>query len=216
MQANNLFVGLSILRFLLPAISLAIPGPRRVVLGNTMEHGRDKDTVSSCHESNTGNSLCEHCMNIFMQKAVHQTLAKWAGLEYRRRFIDMLRSALNGCPLCRELLCMPYNYKPEDHRMNGRGHSFYDRPISWPWVSWASAVDMHESRKASTAYSRLLGGFTNPELRFLLKGDVQRHHYIDVTRHQRLRFREKLTFEVSAQTGTVAPYTYAQLSVLIS
>lgn len=91
---------------------------------------------------------------------------------------------------------MPYHDRPSAFRSE-----LYNDPTKWPLELWASALQRHESRALSAKRSRLFGQFLDPELKFHMRGDVRCAHYINVTRHQKLRFQKELTFEISAYTG---------------
>jgi hypothetical protein len=75
----------------------------------------DDTPRSSTLVDQTGNlhdgPLCKDCYQIFMQPDTFKMLASKEGLRHSREKSSMAQSALDGCPLCRELLCIPFEFE---------------------------------------------------------------------------------------------------------
>jgi hypothetical protein len=162
-------------------------------------------------ETSGGSEVCETCESIFLQETTCQLLASHGGLRFTRNRTSMLRSALDGCPLCRELLCMPYGYRAHtwltmspEVRDYFKTSSYYwqdkwSHP-KWPLGDWASRAAKAES-PSSLSFLRLPPQFARileSRLHFTIRGDVSRKNFVRITRNQRFRFPKSLLFEVSA------------------
>src|SRR5450756_378848 len=95
-----------------------------------------------------GSTLCEFCRSLFMQKTTSQSLSSKAGLRYRRSLRHLLRSALDGCSLCRELSCIDPHWGPLKGGPKVRSSPNNYGPqtkTTWPMDFWASTLAMIES-----------------------------------------------------------------------
>jgi hypothetical protein len=154
--------------------------------------------------------LCEHCREIFAHKNTYKHLASPAGLNYKRLGRSFLWSALDGCRLCRELLCMPYDYRPNGF-MHIRPNIFEDplRPVEWPMKMWAAVREKnHEPQMYRWSDRWFNHWFYQPdcELHFRMTGDLRYQYYIEVLQNQRIariRRNEKLLFQIMACKGMV-------------
>ena len=130
-------------------------------------------------------SLCHECDLIFFSKPASEVLSSIHGLQYKRRRVSLINSALNGCCLlCRGLLCMTYI------------HGLYP-PVEF----WASVLEKHESRLLSFSYRKLLWRLYDTQVRFSLRGDLGKEYFIKVSRYQALHSRKRTKFEVSTCAG---------------
>jgi hypothetical protein len=88
--------------------------------------------------------VCDDCKQIFSKtnQAEHN---EYGNFSFDRLRQSMAASALAGCPMCRELLCIPYDFRPPTsfERLLGSKKKFYDRKNStWPlqqWEKWAKS-----------------------------------------------------------------------------
>jgi hypothetical protein len=142
-------------------------------------------SIPTLHATTTC-QLCESCKTIFMDKTTYKRLASRQGVAFERHRKSMARTALDGCRLCRQLLCMPSEYEYRSVYSGWTRDANYSR---WPLQDWESAV------KESTTSSK--------EFRFRLRGNLSYQHYIEVTRRRCRKFSssKKLLFEVSTREG---------------
>jgi hypothetical protein len=87
--------------------------------------------------------VCDECKQIF-KKRNKSEYSKHGRFHFYRLRQSMAASALAGCPMCRELLCIPYDFRPTIfERLLSPKKDFYDRKSStWPlqrWEKWAKS-----------------------------------------------------------------------------
>ena len=146
----------------------------------------------------TADSLCHDCDVIFRSKSASQALSSICGLQYKRRRVSLIHSALNGCVLCRELLCMTYS-----------------PGLNPPVEFWASVLEKHDSRLLSSPYRKLLARLYDTQVRFCLRGDLGKEYFINVSRYQALHSRKRTKFEVSTRAGKSLKSTKRLLHILM-
>jgi len=106
-------------------------------------------------------SPCKHCKDVFMRPGTLDLLSSERGLEYHRDEYSMISTALNGCLLCRELLCMPWN----------KGRMYAPNERTWPIEKWEKRKDACQSNLQPSAGSDTF-------LPFWWKGDPRTEHFV--------------------------------------
>ncbi|KAF2664889.1 HET-domain-containing protein [Microthyrium microscopicum] len=109
----------------------------------------DQHRTSSAIEIETidGNApwpLCEECKQLFLGPNVTALLRGPSedALRIKRGNVSMLRSAVNGCNLCRELLCMPFNFKYQGQKIREESGASYI--ANWPIGPWQNRLRRQE------------------------------------------------------------------------
>jgi hypothetical protein len=124
------------------------------------------------YSSNVEAEACEKCKNIFTSQNTAGLLKSQKCLEVERLRRNMAASALKGCPLCRELLCMPYFY---DHYTARPNYQYQRKSILngkqsvWPLKKWA---------KWASSQRHVIFRFLAPKLRFVFRGDLYRQSFL--------------------------------------
>jgi hypothetical protein len=145
-------------------------------------------------------TLCNHCEGLFSHPDIVQTLASTVGLRYRRKRSSMALAALEGCLLCRELLCMPY--LTTDGVIGGvRTYS----ARNWPAYVWSDLTRKHRAGSLSGMFKGSLAQLRDPQFHFQWTGDLNSSFFIEVARDQTGHKQKRLLFEVSAIPLTSTP-----------
>ena len=158
--------------------------------------------------------LCDCCRCLFLQPDILQVLASAKGLDDRRKRSNMINSAVAGCMLCRELLCMPFGYKATEpsaadgtyvrtHESSESSDNVYasvKSPYEWPCSLWEATIKKHGSRKPSPWSVKMAWSPDDPTFRFNWKS-VPGRNYFKVTRHQMLYPSKELLMEVSTNAS---------------
>lgn len=95
-----------------------------------MNTERDPSTDQASDE----NLPCQQCHNIFKHPQTLQRLRCWPGLVVSRNEGDLLRAAIAGCRLCRELLQMPTYLQAGVVKLIKR--EAFDTRTNWPIENW--------------------------------------------------------------------------------
>jgi hypothetical protein len=139
-------------------------------------------------EPNTGQELannsplCELCKDIFSHRDTVNILASKEGLQFKRKIPSMITSALEGCPMCRELLCMPYDGSNKHPSYRRRNPGVPE--AEWPLAAWRDL----------TSSPKYLPSFLTPKLHFVIRGNITRQNYITAA----TQF-DQLTFEIATE-----------------
>jgi hypothetical protein len=142
-------------------------------------------------------SLCETCSQLFTPPTTLARLASFRGLKYYKKRSDFLRSAIDGCRLCRELLCIPY-YHPTRKRRQGLLPKGAD--TDWPLEHWTLCLTKLENQLSNIGRFQLLSRLFNPFLHFRISGDVKKQSIVQVKRHRFLPGK-KLYPEMTTPSG---------------
>lgn len=145
-------------------------------------------------------ATCDACSGIFTRQNAIELLKSEDGLEYRRKHASMLTTALEGCIMCRELLCNgSVNWKDPDtgkYRLIQENDADTTTIKRWPILLWE-----HEKRKQlSSPFSRAF----DTEHRFRFHGDVASKNFITCRLKHQLRKDDSkvpLHFNISAGNG---------------
>lgn len=168
--------------------------------------GTPIDLLSS---SKRNPGLCEFCEKIFENRFSHHNLISSSGVGYRRRLSCMLGTALDGCALCRELLCMPFGMKWakswKSNPVNVRElYGRYDTcgtSRQWPISQWRSKFHKLSNKSLLSLFLILVTALRDPVLCFYIRGNVVSQHTIKVTRCCLLRCARSLDFTISTPFG---------------
>jgi hypothetical protein len=165
-----------------------------------MKDQKSNSTLLESTKMTSRTSLCDHCSGIFLQVNTLRIIASKPGLQYRRKKCSMIQTALDGCALCRELLCMPYDYKWKEAGVKKpifvRG---FDDRRSWPINLWASTAQNQGARLASTVLARI----RDPSFVFQWKGSLSSSGFIKVVRRQTPGCQRSLVLEAAVASGMV-------------
>jgi hypothetical protein len=138
-------------------------------------------------------SLCSYCQSNFIRPQTLQLLASKTGLYYTRKKSSILRTAIDGCRLCRELLCMPKYTKVNGEKIIP---PFSYTRHRWPLQTWEDDLQkLTGQRPLSMIFSR------DRTLHFCWKGNPQFQRYLEVSRLQ-----NALLFEIAVAYGMLQIY----------
>jgi len=134
------------------------------------------------------NEICSSCAAIFSSPTAITELVSERGLEYIRERNSLLRSALAGCKLCRELLCIPHSYTypndrpdPSDrYSTNIDVRSISDDNFrSWPLAFWGAALAVNGEVLGESSWLHDLS--SNGVYGFYFRGKPSTKSYIEVS-----------------------------------
>lgn len=143
-------------------------------------------------------TLCKYCTALFSQPNSLPLLVSPNGLEQRRKRSCMVETALDGCNLCREMLCIPWESK---YKKPGFKQPVLVRqsncPHDWPLSLWES---MKRNQETRPRLMQILTGYFEQTLLFNWKpvgslGDVT------LCQYQRFRRTRSLHIQMSIEFG---------------
>ncbi|CZR53557.1 uncharacterized protein PAC_03436 [Phialocephala subalpina] len=166
----------------------------------------DEADYATTEVSKVGSTLlCSDCQVLFTNQKTFSELKSKPGLHFTRSRKSTLRNAIDGCRLCQELLCIPYNeisdYWERVAREQGWNKATsLQKSRGWPIEPWKSELALLEPRglKGKTAAS-------DRDMHFSLKGDPKIPPYtVTLSKHRRLWFAKKMDFKTAAVKGDPA------------
>ncbi|KAE8447354.1 hypothetical protein EG329_010912 [Mollisiaceae sp. DMI_Dod_QoI] len=141
--------------------------------------------------------LCSNCQSLFSTSKTFEELKSKPGLRFTKGRRNTLRNAVDGCRLCRELLCIPYNsvseYWERWERERGLKGDSAEMIRGWPVEVWRSELALLEPQGPKERR-----GASDRNMLFSLKGDVQFGYNVTLSKHRRLWFAKKMDFEIAA------------------
>lgn len=146
--------------------------------------------------------LCSNCQDLFTTQNTYTVLKSKPGFHFTRSRKCTLQNAVDGCRLCQELLCIPYNdvseYWEKIEREQGWNKEMsLEKSRGWPVELWKSELALLEPRglKGKSAAS-------DRDMHFSMKGEPKIPPYtLTLTKHRRLWFSKKMDFEIAASKG---------------
>lgn len=158
-----------------------------------MENDENFQTDLSKQVGNGQNesTICECCSDIFAQKQTIAILATKKGLQFKRTRHSMQSSALDGCVMCRDLLCIPYSCRSSiTEARHYQRRTVSEHEPKWPLDWWRESVSSKPR----------LPAFIIPKLRFTIQGDITKKTYFTVSCSD---IPESLDFEVASEYGMI-------------
>lgn len=149
--------------------------------------------------------LCSDCQNLFTTPKTFTVLKSKPGFHFTRSRKCTLRNAVDGCRLCQELLCIPYNdvseyWEKVEREQGWNKQTSLEKSKGWPIELWKSELALLEPRglKGKSAAS-------DRDMHFSMKGEPEISPYtLTLTKHRRLWFSKKMYFEIAASADDPA------------